>query len=115
MIPLSTTTITIQRADPADEPYEDESPRTTVASGVKAHISTSRGSEAVVGGDQEVVYFRLTCDPCDLKHTDQVTDDVTGLVYDVEWARLRRGLGMDHVEAGLRQVEGVVSTPQATF
>lgn len=115
MIPFATTTITVRRPAPTDEPYETPGPTSVVASGVRAHISTSRGSENVVGGDQEVVYFRLTCDPVDLDHADFVDDEATGLVYDCEWARLRRGLGLDHVEAGLRQVEGVVSSPEAGF
>jgi hypothetical protein len=115
MIPFATTTITITRPAPTDEPYEPPGPPSTVVAGVRAHISLGRGAENVVGGDQEVVYHRLTCDPCDLDNADQVIDDATGLVYDVEYARLRRGLGLDHMEAGLRQVEGVAASVVAGF
>jgi hypothetical protein len=115
MIPFSTTTITVKRPAPTDEPYETPGAPSTVASGIRAHISQGRGAENVVGGDQEVVFHRLTCDPCNLDNADAVIDDATGLVYEVEWARLRRGLGLDHMEAGLRQVEGVAASVVAGF
>lgn len=114
-IPIQTTTISVIRPNAADEPYETPGATSTIASGIRAHISTSRGDEADVGGDQEVVIFRLSCDPTDVAHRDQIRDEATGDVYEVEWARLRRGFGLDHVEAGLRQVEGVVSRPEPGF
>lgn len=112
-LPINTTTIRVLRSNPADEPYEDAGPGTIVAVGVRAHISTSRGDEEPSGGDQEVVHFRLSCDPVDLHHSDRIEDESTGEAYDVQWARLRRGLGLDHVEAGLRQVEGIASGPRS--
>lgn len=118
MIPISTTTIAILRPNPADEPYETPGAPATIASGIRAHISTSRGDESTVGGDQEVVYFRLDCDPFaggSLDHGDQVKDLGTGEVYEVLWSRLRRGLGLDHHEAGLKQVDGAVSAAVPGF
>lgn len=108
-IPVATTSIRILRPAGADEPYETPGTPTVVATGVRAHISTSRGTENVAGGSQEIVYFRMSCDPVDLQHQDRVEDEATGLIYNVEWARLRRGLGLDHVEAGMKQVEGAIS------
>lgn len=111
-IPISTTTIRVLRPAATDEPYETPSAATVIASGIRAQISTSRGTEAPSGGDQEVVHFRLSCDPTDISHGDRIEDEVTGEVYDVQWARLRIGLGLNHIEAGLRQVAGVTSIPK---
>lgn len=110
-IPLATTTITVRRV-PDDEdldPYDEQPEPETVASGVRAHISTRTGRETVAGGSQEVVSFGLSCDPVDLRHTDEVVDDTTGETFEVVWAISRQGLGMDHVQAGLERVTGVVS------
>src|SRR4051812_20257731 len=104
MIPVATTTIRVLRQTPAPEPYEaavddhgDPVEPTVVASGVRAQISTSRGAEARAGS-QEIVDFRLSCDPVQLNHHDQVEDEASGDVYEVTWARMRTGLGLDHVE-----------------
>lgn len=112
MIPLATTTITVTRntllatADPYDP--VTASPE-TVASAVRAHLSAPGGFETQRGQSaQEDVAWRLSCDPCDLTNDCTVTDDNTGDTYEVEWARIRLGLGLDHVAAALRQVAGVV-------
>jgi hypothetical protein len=119
MIPVSTTTIAVLRidADPTRDPTDAQPPAAVIASGVRAHISTSRGIEATsTGASQEIVYFRMSCDPVDLSNADQVRDEATGEVYDVLWSRPRTGAipGLDHVQAGLRQVSGVVSEPRLT-
>ena len=108
-VPLHTTTIAVLRvaADPARDPYDPKPFPDVIAVGVRAHISTPRGREQTAGGSQEVVEFRLSCDPTDLRHTDQVHDEQTGVAYEVTWARGRQGLGLDHIEAGLKQVTGV--------
>lgn len=114
MIPTSTTTIRIERPthDPDIDPLESQGAPMVVATGVRAHISTSRGREAAAGGgSQEIVYFRLSCDVVDLTRYDTVIDENTSEVYNVEWARLRRGFGLEHMEAGLNQISGVVSQP----
>lgn len=114
MIPLGvplTTTIEVLRvvADPLRDPYDAAPAASVIASGIRAQISTSTGRERTVGGSQEVVEFRLTCDPVDLTNTDQVRDENTDEVYEVLWARLRPGIapGQKHVEGALRQVSGV--------
>lgn len=114
MIPISTTTIRIERPthDPDVDPLESHGEPTVVATGIRAHISTSRGRESAAGGgSQEIVYFRLSCDLVDITRYDTVIDENTQEVYDVEWARERRGFGLEHMEAGLKQVAGVVSQP----
>lgn len=112
MIPLATTTITVERTAllATDDPYDTPtaSPE-TVASGVRAHLSTPGGFEVQRGAtQQEDVAWRLACDPCDMTADCVVVDDATGDRFEIEWARLRTGLGIDHIEAGLRQVTGVV-------
>lgn len=109
-IPLHTTTITVLRVatDPGRDPYDALPEPAVVAAGVRAHLSSPSGRERTAGGSQEVVEFRLACDPVDLRHTDQVRDETTGLVYEVVWTRERQALGLDHTQAGLKQVTGVV-------
>lgn len=110
-VPLHTTTISVLRlpTDPARDPYDPQPAPEVVASGVRAHVSTPRGREQTAGGSQEVVEFRLTCDPVDLRHTDQVQDEQTDALYEVTWARTREGFGLDQTQAGLKQVTGVVA------
>lgn len=113
MIPIATTTIRVLRPDPTDEPYEEPGEPTVVASGVRAHISTSTGREVVAGGSQEIVQFRMSSDPVDLTHLDRIQNEETGEIFEVSWVHQRRGLGMDHTQAGLKQVSGVYSRPGA--
>lgn len=107
MIPLATTTVTVTR--PASDPDRDlpQTP-TDVAAGVRAHISAPSGQELRAGGSRERVDARLTCDVIDLQHGDTITDDTTGDEWRCTSARQRLGLGLDHVEAGLVAVSGVV-------
>lgn len=106
-IPLATTTISVHRYNLDDvDPYDPPPTPTTVAVGVRAVISSPSGTEQVAGGQQEIVTFRLDCDPVDLQHRDQIVDDTTGDVFDVVWARDRTGLGLDYTQADLRRVAG---------
>jgi hypothetical protein len=110
MLPIATTTIAVLRVPVTGDPLDPQPAPAVVASGVRAHISTSNGSEVTSSGaSQAVIYFRLACDPTDLTKDDQVRDERTGEVYEVEWARHRQELGMAHVQAGMKQTEGVVS------
>lgn len=109
MIPLSTTTITVWRTteDPLVDPYDANSqPDASVATGVRAQISSPTGRERNIGGTQEIVEFSLSCDPVDLLNTDQVEDETTHEMYQVVWVAQRRGFGLDHTRAGLRKVVG---------
>lgn len=112
-IPLATTTIRILRVppDPERDPTDVAPAEVEVASGVRAHISTNSGSEQVsAGASQERIYFRLAADPCDLDNEDAVVDLRTGERYQVEWVRQRQERpGLEHTQAGLRQITGVVS------
>lgn len=110
-IPLATTTITVLRvaADATRDPYAPQPAATAVASGIRAHLSLGLGSETTAGGSQEVVTWRLACDPFDagLHHLDEVRNEKSGTVYEVVFSETREGMGMDHFQAGLRQVSGV--------
>jgi hypothetical protein len=107
MIGLATTTITVRRVPGGPVDMDGPLPAAeTVASGVRAHLSTPTGAERIIGGSMETVDRLLGSDPCDLDHADTVTDEGTGLVYTVVFAELSRGLGLDHMVAGLRRVTG---------
>lgn len=106
-IPLATTTITISRAAaPADTDGYDTAPAaSTVDWGVRAQISSPSGRNTMLVGNRTVYLWKLTADPCDLRSDDTVTN-AEGETFIVQWARQRRGLGLDHTTAGLIQVEG---------
>lgn len=109
MIPLATTTITVRRPTvTGGDPYDGAVTTAVAAASVRAHISAPAGVETLRGGQQESLEWRLACDPVALDNADQVIDDQTGLVYEVVWAAARTGLGLDHVEAGLRRTEAAV-------
>lgn len=110
MIHVATTTIRVLRvpADPTRDPLDPQPSAAQVVAGVRAVISSPNGRATLnSGGVQEVVEFHLSSDPCDVEGTDLVEDESTGLVYQVTWARLREGMGLDHMEGGLRQVAGL--------
>lgn len=105
-VPLATTTVTITKPAPGGDPYEDAA-RSTIVAGLRAHIGSPRGSEKRTGGSEELVDAVLLCDPiAGLDHYCTVTDDNTADTWQVDWVRSRRGLGLDHVRAGLLTVSG---------
>lgn len=108
MIPLATTTISVLRPPDADmdaEPYAGTEPADliTAAAGVKAVIDYPSGNTQLAGGEQVVWNFQLVCDPTDLRRLDMVRDETSDMRYRVVWVQIYPG---DHVEAGLRFVEG---------
>lgn len=105
MLPLSTTRVDLYRPLPGD-------PETPVAqvpyrTGLPAVVHSQIGIERVDGGQSEDVGGRLDLgiDP-GLQHYDRVYDRTTQDWWEVAWVRVRTGLGLTHVEAGLRQVKG---------
>lgn len=107
MIPLATTTISITRPpDTANvDGYDTTGDPTTVITGVRAQISSPSGRNTITVGNRTVYVWKITADPCDLRSDDTVTD-ADGNTFRVQWARQRRGLGLDHTTGGLIQVEG---------
>lgn len=107
MIPLATTTVTVSTAAEA-EPGEGRT-LTVAATGVRAVIGSPSGAERYApGGGTSRVTDVLNCDPCPqlADNTCVVTDEQTGVTYEVEWVRHRGGFGLDHTRAGLVQHVG---------
>lgn len=112
-LPIATTTITVRRPasladgeDPYDEPTT--APK-LVAAGVRAHISVSAAVETVTGrASTNDITYKLNADPIELDARDQITDDRSGEVFEVVWARQQTGLGLDHTSGELRRVAGSV-------
>ena len=106
-LPFASTVVRVERPATGDS-YEPAT-YSVVTEGVRAHISTPSGFERSQSGSRSDVTFRLDADPCDLTAVDRVTDEQTGEVYEVVWAKQRHGLGLEHTEAELRQVIGVAA------
>lgn len=114
-IPLATTTISVLRwpdDDPDDprDPYDTPPDRVTVASGVRARIGQPSSSEQVAGGTQSLLGLRVWCDPITvgLQATDLIVDEETGDTYELDGPGFhQRGLGLDHLVAPVKQVQGV--------
>lgn len=113
-LPLATTTVTVLRPPTSDdyaEPYGGT--RTAdlveVESGVRAAldvpVARDAGREYRAGGEQTLTEFRFAVDPCDVRNTDYMRDDRTGVLYRVTWVF---EFADSHIEGGLRLVEGLV-------
>lgn len=108
MIPLSTTTVTIERPTAGADAFEAVT-YAEVAVAVPGHVSSPSGTEARGSGTQEAVSATLALVPgTDVRRQDRVTDDSTGDIWQVEWVRARQGLGLDRVVAGLNAVTGTI-------
>lgn len=106
-MPLATTTIRVERPTTGGDPYEIDAAPTVVSRGTAAHIGQPSGTEAQAGGELETITDVLLCEAgIDLQHTDLVVDEATDQRYRVQWVRARRGLGLDHVKAGLVTYQG---------
>lgn len=110
MIPLATTSIAVLRLPDevlSEEPYNgnDATDRVEVASNVRAVIGSANGRKIVEGGEQAVWDFDLVCDLTDVFYTDTIRDNTTDAVYTIEWLQIWPG---EHIEAGLRRVQGEV-------
>jgi len=114
-IPLPTTTVGILRrtVDRTKDTMVDGPALTftpTAATAVRAHLSAPKASEQAAGGSQQITDVVMLCDPCDVNHFDRVIDAYDSGVYEVSWVIHRHGIGGDHVQAGLRIVQGTEAT-----
>lgn len=112
-IPLATTTVTIERQTAPTDAWPDDPPvYDVIATGVRAHFPATRisGTESGDGNVRSELNARLLTDPCDLQHLDRVTDETTGVVWEVSWVLDRSGdyFGLDDMHAGVRRVEAEV-------
>lgn len=106
-LPLTTTTVTIERVTEAANDPTDAPTVSTVAAGVPADIGSPAGTDQVVGGSRELVDAVLLVNPdVDLQRGDSVVDDLTGESWRLAWLRERTGLGLDHLRGGLQRVKG---------
>ena len=102
-IALATTTITIETAAEA-EPGEGRT-LSLLAANVNAQIGSPSGSEDTAS--RQRISAELQCDVVDgFDHTCIVTDEATGEQFEVLWVKLRLGLGLDHMKAGLAAWDG---------
>lgn len=106
MIPLATTTVTVKRVT-EPEPGETRTV-STLKTGVPAHIGSPQGSRTrEPGGGKQVLDLQLWCEPVTgMDDTCLVVDEQTAETYELDWLHTRRGLGLDHVVAGVKQVRG---------
>ena len=94
-------------ADGDTDGFPDTAPtRAPVATGVRAVISSPGGTVLRDGSVEVVMGFRLTCDPTDLQPADWILDEQALVCYEMNWKTKRTGMGMDHMEAEIRTVQG---------
>jgi hypothetical protein len=107
MLPVTTTSVRVERRNPQADAYEPADPQ-FVAEHLKATISGPGGSEGLIGGSVEIVDARLHVDALApaLVKDDVVVDETTGDTWRVVWRRIRIGFGLDHQVAGLVAVRG---------
>lgn len=103
---LATTTVSIDIAVEA-EPGEGRT-WSYLADTVPAQIGAPKGGEdPAPGGGRQQLRTDLVCDYIEgFDHTCRVTDDITGEIWDVEWVKLRIGVGLDHMRVQLIRWEG---------
>ena len=109
MIPLATTTITVEAATET-EPGEGRT-FTTTLTGVPAHLSAPSTLERLrAGGGGEADEWNLYTEPTvSISHTDRVTDESTGAVFEVVTAVRRSGLGLDHNHCRVKRWTGMAA------
>lgn len=110
MIPFATTTVDFERPSARDEDSDIAQEWVPVAYVVPGNVVSPNGTDAVIGGEQEVVDAVLIVGlevGFTPTYLDRATDRGTGEVYQVTWVRRRQGFGLDHWRMGLRAVKGV--------
>lgn len=112
-IPLSTTLISIVRStlpdlqDPYDGPQAYPDPSTTViATGIRAVVGVPTANAILTIGDRVVYTSKLTCDPCDLKESDIVTES-SGRIWVALGPTPFGAFSISGMQATLRLVEGL--------
>jgi hypothetical protein len=110
MLPLSTTTISVQRnvsEEAGKDPYDSPLVWETVAQGLRAVVTPPSGTARLVGGTRVGYEAQLHTDPgCDLQPEDQVIDESSGLKWTLLWASPVNAVGLSFTEGRLRRVTG---------
>lgn len=100
---LETTTVTVRRV-PAKVDGQDPVLAQQVVTRVPARVSSIDGRRDLTKESATAVLY--VDYGVDLRRQDQVTDDVTGDVWDVTWTRAHVGLGLDYLAARLERSKG---------
>ena len=108
-LPLTTTTLTLDRPTNLTGDSAEELNFQTIATGIPGAVVFPTGSESVIQGDRERVDGKVEIEPQNfmIYRYDRFTDEQTGNVWSVSYARLRQGLGLDHWEIGVYAVAGI--------
>ena len=105
-LPYATTTIDVISV--TGDPYEPQT-ETTVFTEVRAHFSGPSGTGQILGGEQAITDMELLTDPIDLQYNHVVIDRTSNERWSVEWAVMRRAVGLDHCHAGVNRVVGATA------
>ena len=106
MLPLTTTSVTIERPTTNQDPY-DTSVWNVIASDVPGVVSGNAGLDIRVGGDQSTNLTTLHIDDGhDLQKSDRITDQETAEVWYVTWVRKRYEFGLAYTTGGLTRTIG---------
>lgn len=107
-LPFTTNRVTIAESNDSGDKWEARS-YTTAYSAVPCVIAFKDTVDATTSkGQSQTTEFTLFVDSSiSISTGARVTDDDTGEQYLVSWSTLRRGLGLDRREAGMRLVTGV--------
>jgi hypothetical protein len=108
MLPLTTTTITVQRLESGVDPYDNhDTTWSTVTTRQPATITSPSGFSQLVGGHQQTVSATLYTDTdVDLRYEDRIIDETTNVTWQVKWVAVRYELGFGHLKAGIEHTAG---------
>ena len=108
MIPNATTTLRVERR-PHDAGRDGGAVvnRVVVTTGLPAAIGKPKSAAASPASDEVVTGYDLVTAPFDLRIKDVVTDEASGLAYEVTAAERRMvGRRLEHVAGSLRRFTG---------
>ena len=109
-LPFTTNVVDVEEADDSGDKWESGGRSyTTTYTAVPCVIAfkDSESNTTALGEQQTVEFTLYTNSDINITRGARVTDTVNGDVYLTTWTQLRRGLGLDRRETGLRLVEGV--------
>lgn len=106
MIPLATSSYTVERADMSGD-SGDELSFVAVATGVRGTSVYYSGTESVMQGDRERVDGRIMLDTdFQVKYYDRLVDETTGDTWALSFVRKRLGFGLEHLVCGVYEITG---------
>lgn len=89
-VPYASATFSIMR--PKHRDGGEEQTYTRAARGVRGHLGSPSSTDSrQTGGSTTQGIYRFTLDPCDLRNTDLLLDETTGVEYQVSWTLPHNG------------------------